>query len=130
MSLTIKAGGTNSVTGGTDEVYTRTAAVVANGIQMAKMAEADFRIRPTVMLKAKLPSLQSDGTYSKGKVTATLVRPFILTSGKTAFNVGRVEFEIHPEFPAAQAAALRSDTAQLAFDSELANFWLGGDISI
>lgn len=130
MSLTIKAGGIPSVTGGTDEVFTRIAAQVANGVQLAKMAESDFRVRPVVTLKAKLPALQSDGTYSKGKVSATLVRPFLLSSGKTAFNVGRVEFEIHPEYPAAQASALRSDTSQLPFDSELANFWLGGDISI
>lgn len=130
MSLTIKTGGTCAVTGGTDEVLTRTAQNVQNGVSLAAMAVSEFRVRPGLTLKAKLPTLMSDGTYSKGKNTSTYVRPFILSSGKTSFQVVRIETEIHPEYPAADAANLRQIGAQLAFDSELTNFWLGGDISL
>lgn len=130
MSVTLKKSGTVAVSGGTDQVLTKTAQVVTGGTQLADFSQADFRIREQVILRAKMPSLQSDGSYSKGKMSAQIVVPIILASGKTVNNVGRIEMELHPEFSGSNSIELRNRVAQLAINAALANFWLGGDMSI
>lgn len=130
MPVTLKKSGTVSVTGGQDQILTKTAQSVLSGVQLADFSQADFRLRENLTIKGKLPSLQSDGNYSKGKFVAAISVPFILSNGKTVFNIGRLEMEIHPELPAASAMELRQRTAQLATNSSLTNFWLGGDTDL
>lgn len=129
MSATILAGGTPSVTGGTSQTFTLDSTKVNNGVHMQDATVADYRVRPALTAVAKLPTLQSDGSYTKQKCSAVLIRPKILASGKTVFNLVRIEVEVHPELSAADHLALRNDAAQLLFDSDFSNFWNVGSLS-
>lgn len=128
MALTILSGGTLGVTGGTSKTFTETSKTVNGGKSFADLSVADFRVRPNVDMTSRLPVLQN-GVWSRSKMQVAYSVPFIAANGATVFNVFRVSAEVHPEFPAANALALRSDGAQLAFSTVMANFWLGGGLN-
>lgn len=128
MSLTILSGGTVGVTGGTSKTFTETSKQVNGGKSFADLSVTDFRVRPNVDITSRLPVLQN-GVWSRGKQTVAYSVPFITAAGLTVFNVFRIACEVHPEFPAANALALRTDGAQFAFDTDMANFWLGGGLN-
>lgn len=129
MPLTILKGGTPSVTGGTSQTFTPGPAVIVGGVVLQDTSVADFRIRPQLTVKAKLPALVSDGSYTKQKNSVTLSLPQILASGKTVFNLVRIEVEVHPELSSVNAAELRYNAAQLLYDTDLSNFWVAGQLS-
>jgi hypothetical protein len=132
MSLTnavVKAGATSlTVVGGADETFTPDGVTVANGLHIADAAQADFRIRKNMSIKNRVPTLQTDGTYTKDKKSITIVAPKLLASGATAFNLVRVEREVHPESTAAEAFELNMLLGQALSDADFTAFWTSGSL--
>lgn len=127
---TVMAGATGiTVTAGTSKTYSPNGVVVPSGIQIADTAETDYRIRKNMTFKNRQPTLDSLGVYSKDKKGATYVQPKILASGKTVFNLIRVEREVHPESTAAEALELNYIAAQLVSDPDFASLWSVGSLS-
>lgn len=116
-------------TGGSDKTFTPDGQTVPNGIHIADAAQADFRIRDNMSLKSKVPTLQGDGSYSKGKRSVTIVMPRLLASGMTVFNLVRLEVEVHPEMTAALELDLRMVAAQVLSDSDFSSFWTAGSLA-
>lgn len=129
QNASINAGATISATGGTAVSYTPNGVTIPNGIQLIDAAITDYRVRPTLTLRNKLPVLDSLGVYSKDRKSCLLVEPILLASGKVVFNLIRIEREIHPETPAANALGLNTKGAQLLTDSDFTNFWAAGSIA-
>lgn len=128
-SATLYAGTTNSCTGGTEFTLTPDGVTVANGLHLINAAVTDFRIRPTVTVKNKQPTLDGLGVYGKDRKTITLVEPQILASGKTVFNLIRIEREVHPELSAASAKDLLDKASQMCYDTDFAQFWASGSLA-
>lgn len=126
----VKAGASAlTPTGGSDLTLTPDGVSVPNGIHLADASQADFRIRKNLTVKSKTPSLLTDGTYTKDKKTMTFVQPKILASGKTVFNLIRIEREVHPESTAAEALDLSMIGGQLLTDADFATFWSAGSLA-
>lgn len=126
----VKSGATAMTpTGGSDVTFTPDGVTVVNGIHVADAAQTDFRIRRGITVRNKVPTLLPDGTYSKDKKSVTLVAPKILASGKTVFNLIRIEREVHPESTAAEALDLTMVGAQLLADTDFTAFWSSGSLS-
>lgn len=129
MSLGLLTASTVSVTGGTAQTFTPDGESVKNGIHLIDASVSDFRVRPSITVKYISPKLLSDGTYTKGKMSATYVVPYILENGKTVFNLSRCEIEIHPECMATVLSDFQKKGAQIFCDTDLANFWLAGSLT-
>lgn len=126
----VKAGSTSlTVVGGSDKTFSPDGVDVKGGIHLANAAQTDFRIREILILKNKPPTLLSDGSYSKNRLSAVYISPFILASGKIAFDLIRMEREIHPEVSAAAALEHNLVGAQVLSASAFATFWSGGNLS-
>lgn len=128
MPLALMIGGTLGVTGGTSTTFTENGKVITSGKSYSDFSVADYRVRPTLEFKSRLPQLQN-GVYTKAKYAVQYIVPFICADGSTTFNVFRGEVEVHPEFPAANALALRHNGGQALIDTDVANFWLGGALT-
>jgi hypothetical protein len=126
MSISLSDGGTTATTGGSAQSFSRTATAVTNGYEYADVSEADFLARQKVILKARMPSLQSTGEWSKQKLHASFVFPFTLADGSVSFSVARVEVEYHPEATAAHVAELREMVGQLAIMAGLDDLYQAG----
>lgn len=118
-----------SVTGGTSIAFEEDGIEVKNGKHVADVAESDFTIRKNASFRNRAPSLNSDGTYTKGKRMITLVHPKKLADLSTTFNLVRIEVEAHPETTAAELLDLTNSGAQLLFDSDSADFLAVGSIA-
>lgn len=129
QNMSLPVDGTLSVAGGTAKSFTTDGQTVANGLHLADASVTDFRIRPNMTVKVKMPSLDGAGVYSKDKKTITYVVPKLLASGKTVFNLIRVEREVHPESTAAEALHLLNVGAQLLFDLDTTSFWASGSLA-
>jgi hypothetical protein len=128
MSISLLDGGTSSTAGGSAQAFDRTSTPVNNGYEYADVAEADFFARQKVILASRMPSLQSDGTWSKQKTSCRFVSPITLADGTISYNVTRVETELHPESTAAMLTEHREFAAQLALDSELDDLYVAGTL--
>jgi hypothetical protein len=113
-------GGTT--TGGTSFTLNECGTEVKNGLYVADTNEADFKVRTNITFRNRNPQLQSDGTYSKAKRSVQIVTPIELADGTISFCLSRIEFELHPEMSAAQITNLVMLAAQIATDSDVANF--------
>lgn len=130
QNAVLKAGATSaSVVGGTDVTFTPDGQTVAGGIHIAAAADADFRTRRNMTIKNKVPTLQSDGKYTKAKRSTSYVQPKILADGSTTFNLIRVEMEAHPESTAAEVTELRMIGNQILGDSDFLSFWDTGNMA-
>jgi hypothetical protein len=128
MSITLDDGGTTATTGGTTQTFEKTNTPVNNGYEYADISEADFFARQKVLLTARSPQLQSDGTYSKQKGKASFVMPITRADGTVAYNVARNEIEYDPESTPAQVAELREMSGQMAVGSQFDNLWTAGSV--
>lgn len=128
QNVTLFRGATIAASEGTAQTFTPDGVSVENGVHLADAAEPSFKLRNQLILKTKNPVL-AGGQYTKGKRWLTLIEPIVLTDGTAVQNVVRVEIEIHPDMPAADAAKLVSSAAQLLFDSDLTSFILTGNLS-
>jgi len=129
-AVTLKKDATGfTVTGGTDLLYTPDGVQVPGGLHLAASYVTSFAVRPNITLRTKNPVLDSTGVYSKGKRWINVVIPKTLASGKTVFNLVRIETEIHPESTAAETADLINQAAQTLFDSDLSSFIATGSLA-
>jgi len=128
-SMTIKTGGTLSVTGGTDVTFADVGTTTPNALTTQVNSDADYRTRRKIAYKVRNATIQADGSYSKVKRTATITSPFILANGTTTFNVMRIELDIHPEAEATLRANLLAFGAQLLFDTDATDFWSVGSLT-
>jgi hypothetical protein len=129
INMTLKTGGTSSVTGGTDMVFAPDGQTIQNGIHLVVPATADYRVREQATLKYRAPALDSNGEYTKDKKTMSITIPMVTAAGKVVFNVFRLEREVHPEFSAANALNLNQLAAQALYDTDLTSFWAAGSLS-
>lgn len=128
MTIALKDGGTTATTGGTDQTFDRSPATVNNGYEYADVSEADFFARQKVVLTARQPQLQSDGTWSKQKVSCRFVMPVTRADGSIAYNVARHEVEYDPETSSAQLAELREFSAQMAIGAAFDDLHVAGTL--
>lgn len=117
-----------SITGGTDIIFTQIGSDIANGIVVVNAAQADFRIRESITFRNRNPTKDRNGSWSKAKRSSLILCPMLLASGDIAYNLGRVDFEIHPEATSAHIANLRYLTSQLTSSAEVTNFLTAGSL--
>jgi len=128
-SMSINIGGSLANTGGTAKVFADDGVTVPNGVHVSVPATTDFRVREHATFRYNPAALQSDGSYSRQKCTASITVPKALASGKYVNNTVRIEMDIHPESTSTEYADLRKLGAQLLFDSDTDNFWTAGSLS-
>lgn len=129
-TMSLLAGATVSATGGTALVFAEDGVTIANGVHLIVPADADYRTRRSVTAKVKQPTFDAKtGKYGKDRKTQSFTQPIILADGTVAFNVIRVEREVHPETSASAAAELNLIGAQLLVDSDESAFWATGALS-
>lgn len=128
-SASLQTGATGAtITGGTAVTYSQNGAVIPQGIQVADTSATDYRTQKTITFRSRLAAYNK-GLWSKNKRSATVVQPKVLADGSIAFNVFRVEQEIHPESSAAEILELRMLGVQSILDSEYATFWSNGSLA-
>lgn len=129
--LTIADGATSiAATGGTTKTFTPDGQSVFNGIHVADMSQADFRLRPHVSFKNRNPQRLASGAYGKGKRDTIYTEPWLNAStGEVLFVTIRTIVEFAPEIPAATVKNARFKAAQLQFVASTENFNAAGDIS-
>lgn len=126
-NATLLNGATNSATGGTTMNFSPSGKDVPNGVEIVDVGATDFVTRTTISFKAKMPTYNATtNTWSKGSREVTLVKPKVLSDGTVSFPVVRIKVETHPEMSAAEETELRSEAAQLLFDSDFWLFWQTG----
>ncbi len=130
MSISLLDGGVSSTTGGTTQTFSEIGKNVTNGIALSDTGEPDYFARAELQCSIRMPSLQSDGEYSKNKRTVKYVKPLTLASGKIVYNTISFIVDFHPESTAAQLADLREKGAQIGIDSEFDEFFANGKISL
>lgn len=121
MSIDLLDGGTTATTGGSAQTFTRTSTPVTNGYEYADVSEADHLAREKVIITARNPAQQADGSWSKHKCKFQYVKPKTLADGTVSYMVSRTEIEYHPEATAAEVAELKEMNAQFNVDSEFDN---------
>lgn len=124
----IPVGATWTPSGGSAKTYTSDGITVANGVHLIDASVTDFRVRPQMTLKTKVPTLDSLGNYSKGRRSLVCTIPKVLASGKTVFPLIRIELEDHPELSAAEVATLVSIGVNTLVDADFATFWSTGSV--
>lgn len=128
MSITLSDGATTSTTGGSTQTFSRTPTPVNNGYEYADVSETDHLARQKVVLTARGPALQSDGSWSKHKAKGQFVLPISLADGSVSYGIARFEVEYHPEASAANVAELREMGAQIAISSAYDDLYVAGTL--
>lgn len=128
MSITLTDGGTSSTAGGAAQTFDRTSTPVTNGYEYADVSETNHLIRQKVVLTARNPSLQTDGSWSKHKAKGQFVLPITLADGSISYNLVRVEVEYHPEATSANVDELREMGAQILISSVYDNLFVAGTL--
>lgn len=129
-NMSLLSAATVSASGGTALAFADNGVSIQNGVQLIVPADADYQTRRQVTAKVKQPVIDpKTGVYSKDRKSISLTRPQILADGKVVFNVIRVEREVHPSLPAADALELCKLGAQLLVDSDVTDFWANGSVA-
>lgn len=115
-------------TGGSSVTLTEDGVSVANGKHVSNAADG-FLTRLNATFRNRPPVLQPDGTWSKAKRSAMIVQPKLLSNGTYAFNLCRIELEMHPEMTSAEIATLRYNGSQLLTDPDVDNFITAGSLA-
>lgn len=98
-NLTLAAGATLSVTGGSTFAFAESAAQNANGLTLVAVGDTDYATRRQIVAKYKPSTVnQKTGHQTKDKKTITVVWPHILGDGTTSYQVLRIETECVPSF--------------------------------
>jgi len=129
QSATLLNGNTNAATGGSAITLGPDGQTVANGIHLIDASVTDYRVRPQVTAKVKMPTLDNLGAYSKARKTLTITIPKILASTKTVFPLIRIELEDHPEMSQAEVDKLKNWACQTLMDTDFTSFWATGSIA-
>jgi hypothetical protein len=128
MSIALTDGGTTTTAGGAAQTFDRTSTPVNNGYEYADVSEADHLARQKVVITARNPSLQSDGSWSKHKAKSQFVLPITLADGTISYNLARVEIEYHPEASSANVDELREMGAQMLISSAFDDIYVAGTL--
>lgn len=120
--------GTYTPAGGTSITFDATGEQVANGVVCVNAAETDFYAREKLIAKSRVPVVGSDGDYSKMKNSCSIVRPLVLASGKTVYNLIRIELEVHPEAASTEVGNLKSLGSSALCDTDMDDFWELGSL--
>jgi hypothetical protein len=128
-TMTLKDGGTCSVTGGTDLVFADDGQTVQNGVHSVVPADSSYATRRQMTAKYNAPTLSPQGEFNRDRKSVSLTVPMTTAAGKVVYNVIRVERQVHPEFADADCVKLNSLCAQALFDSETTSFWAAGSLS-
>jgi hypothetical protein len=118
-----------STVGGTAVTFVEGSREVKNGTYVIDSSEANFMLRKNATFISREPSLNSDGTYTKGKRQFTLVHPKALADTSLVHNLGRVQFELHPEMTEAEILDLRLSVAQMIYVAAVEDFYNIGTTS-
>lgn len=128
--MTLLSGASVSATGGTAKTFSPDGLQVKSGVHVADLSVTDFRLRPGVTFKSRMPAKNADGTWKKGKFSATLVIPKLLADGKTVeYPLGRIEVEPVAENTDAEITAILTYLAQLPIDSDTVSFFKTGSLA-
>lgn len=125
-NLTLLTGATITPTGGTTQTFQPSGTNITSGMEVLDVAAGSHLTRKRAQFKTRMSTLQSDGSYSKMKFSATYIMPMVDSLGKVHYNLVRVEVEKHPEITSADEAELLNKGAQLPIDADLATFWATG----
>lgn len=128
MSISLLDGGTTTTAGGAAQTFDRTSTPVNNGYEYADVSETDHLARQKVIISARNPALQSDGTWSKHKAKGQYVLPITLASGEISYNVVRVEVEYHPEASTTNVDELCEMGAQMLIGTALSDTITAGTL--
>jgi len=126
--IALNEGATYTPAGGTAITFDATGEQVANGIVCANAAETDYFQREKLYGTSRMPSLGSDGDYTKQKSSLRIVRPLTLASGRVAYNLIRIEIEVHPESASTEVSNFRSMGMAALNASGLNDFFEAGSI--
>lgn len=128
--MTLLSGATNNATGGTSKTFSVDGLQVKSGVHVSDLSVTDFRLRPGITFKSRMPAKRADGSWQKGKFSATLTIPKLLADGKTVeYPLGRLEIEPHAENTDAEVTAILCYMAQLCFDSDTVSFFKTGSLA-
>lgn len=128
--MTLLSGATVSAAGGTSKTFNVDGIQVKSGIHVSDMSVTDFRVRPGITFKSRMPTKRADGSWQKGKFSATIVVPKLLADGKTVeYPLGRIELEPHAESTDAEIVAILCYMAQVCFDSDTISFMKTGSLA-
>jgi len=127
-NMSLPVGGTISVSGGTTTDFADDGSTIQNGLHLIVPTDTSYLTRRSITAKVRQAAMQSDGSMSKIKRGLTFVKPTVLASGVTVYNVVRCEIDVHPEVEATIRAELLSVGALLFSDNDTANFWAVGSL--
>lgn len=125
-TLSILSGATLSATGGTALPFALYGKEIPNGVAVMNLTEPSYKLRQTVTVSVKHPTVGNDGELTKFRKKCTYVRPFALASGKIVYPVIRIDLEDHPDMSAAEITEFRLRGAQLLIDADMIAFWETG----
>lgn len=128
-NMSLLTGATITPSGGTALAFADNGISIQNGVQLIVPADTDYQTRRQVTAKVKQPIVDTKtGAYGKDRKSISLTKPMVLSDGKVVFNVVRLEREVHPSLPAADALELNKLGAQLFVDADLVDFWANGSM--
>jgi hypothetical protein len=126
--VVLKEGATYTPTGGTSITFDDSGENVANGIVCVNQAENDFFAREKLVATSRLPSKNSDGTYSKQKVSVRIIVPETLADGTISYDLIRFETESSPFTAAGKIDTLRGLGMAVLNSTDLDNLFTVGSI--
>jgi hypothetical protein len=126
--ISLNEGATYTPAGGSSITFDANGESVANGVVCQNSAETDYFAREKLYATSRMPSLGTDGEFTKQKASLRIVRPSTLTSGKVVYNLIRIETEVHPEDGATEVSNLRSLGMAALNSSDLDDFFEAGSI--
>jgi hypothetical protein len=129
-SMSLSAGATVSTTGGSALVFADDGITIQNGVHLVVPSDEVYETRRQATAKYRPPTLDpKTQSYSKDKKSISFTKPIVLADGRVVFNTIRIEREVHPSLPAAEAAELNKLGAQLLTDADTDAFWATGSLS-
>mgnify|MGYP001097616579 CR=1 FL=1 len=128
-NMSLLAGPTISVTGGTTKTFSPDGTQVNRGIQVSDSSEPDIRTRDCVVFKNTNGSLQSDGSWSKDRRSAKIVSPDVMSDKSQDFPFIEISLVKSPLNDAAKLATLKEYAVQLLTDPDTAAFWVTGALN-
>lgn len=127
--ISLQKGSTGiTVVGGTATVFETDGAETKAGIHVVDTTEPNFLLRQHATFKNKPHAVQPNGSFSKGYRNSIVSIPHTLSDGTTAYMVGRITIELHPQCTLAQINELRRMTVQAIIDAETDNYYYYGSI--
>lgn len=114
-----------AVPAGTAATYLPGGDEIQNGLFMVDSTVSDLRLQPYLALKTRKSQYQN-GVFSKYLRKFSHAVPRLRANGLYTYDFVRIEIEISPETPIADAVAQEQAAAQLLYIAGLSNFRRSG----